>query len=234
LPYTKTVWADGENRYDIKTQASAVVSADIKLVYVGTGVGTAISATVMNNLEQGVYDAYNGAYLSALFTARGMFIRSSAANTPEAVPLDDVGKVLCSDGIDIVYDYAPTAEYAVGDTVLLTANTNRGSSSGSFTTLKTFRANRGGYFRVKGQFSIQNGTYGRVNIFSNGVDVTGTYYRTDATIYQNFSIDTNVYIPRGSAIDVCVRSEDGIRTASVQNVTLCGILAIVANSVITD
>ena len=53
MAYTPITWTDGENRYDIKTQASAVVSADIKLVYVGSG-GTPISATNLNHIDSGI------------------------------------------------------------------------------------------------------------------------------------------------------------------------------------
>jgi len=58
MSYVKTVWVDGDNRYDIKTQASAIVTADIKLVYIGTAAGTALSSTNMNHIEQGIYDAF--------------------------------------------------------------------------------------------------------------------------------------------------------------------------------
>lgn len=54
MVYTKTVWADAANRYDIKTQASAVLSADIKLIYVGSAGGTALSSTNFNNMEDGI------------------------------------------------------------------------------------------------------------------------------------------------------------------------------------
>ena len=51
--YVKTVWADGENKYDIKTQADVVVNDDIKIVYSGVG-GVAISAARLNNAEDGI------------------------------------------------------------------------------------------------------------------------------------------------------------------------------------
>ena len=50
MAYNKTNWVDGQNIYDIKTQADAVIESDIKLVYKGTG-GTALSSTNLNKIE---------------------------------------------------------------------------------------------------------------------------------------------------------------------------------------
>lgn len=55
MPYNKTTWADGENKYDIRDQSNNVIHANVKLVYVGTG-GTPVSAANMNKIEQGSYD----------------------------------------------------------------------------------------------------------------------------------------------------------------------------------
>jgi hypothetical protein len=48
--YIKTVWQDGENKYDIKTQADAVINSDVKMVYKGTG-GTPVSASNLQKIE---------------------------------------------------------------------------------------------------------------------------------------------------------------------------------------
>ena len=55
MSYIKKVWVDGENKYDIKTQADVVVNSDIKLVYKGVA-GTPVSAANMNNIENGIED----------------------------------------------------------------------------------------------------------------------------------------------------------------------------------
>lgn len=61
MPYTKTTWVDGENKYDIKTQNDVVLNSDIKFVYKGAS-GTPVSATNMNKIEQGIYDAHEPTY----------------------------------------------------------------------------------------------------------------------------------------------------------------------------
>jgi len=55
MAYNKKVWVDGENKYDIKTQADVVVESDIEFVYKGIG-GTPASAENMNNIENGIED----------------------------------------------------------------------------------------------------------------------------------------------------------------------------------
>lgn len=59
MGYNKTVWVDGENKYDIKTQADAVINSDIKLVYKGS-TGTPLSAANQNKQENAIADIYNG------------------------------------------------------------------------------------------------------------------------------------------------------------------------------
>lgn len=60
MAYTKTIWEDGENKYDITTQAGAVLEEDVKLVYKGE-TGTPISAQKLNNIEDAIeaLDALN-------------------------------------------------------------------------------------------------------------------------------------------------------------------------------
>lgn len=57
MTYSKTTWVDGENKYDITTQAGVVIEEDIKLVYKGS-TGTPMSATKMNNLEAGISETF--------------------------------------------------------------------------------------------------------------------------------------------------------------------------------
>jgi phage-related tail fiber protein len=57
VTYSKTTWVDGENKYDITTQAGAVIVEDIKLVYKGS-TGTPMSATNMNNIEAGIAETF--------------------------------------------------------------------------------------------------------------------------------------------------------------------------------
>lgn len=57
VTYSKTTWVDGENKYDITTQAGAVIVEDIKLVYKGS-TGTPMSATNMNNIEAGIAEMF--------------------------------------------------------------------------------------------------------------------------------------------------------------------------------
>lgn len=66
--------------------------------------------------------------LKSLFTARGMFIRSSAANTPEAVELGTAGKSIVSDGTDIVYDYPYPTTMVASNTTILSATTERSTT----------------------------------------------------------------------------------------------------------
>jgi hypothetical protein len=60
VTYSKTTWVDGENKYDITTQAGAVIEEDIKLVYKGS-TGTPMSAQKLNNIEDAIeaLDALN-------------------------------------------------------------------------------------------------------------------------------------------------------------------------------
>jgi microcystin-dependent protein len=56
MAYSLTNFTDGQNKYTIKDQSDNVIHADTKLVYSGTG-GTAISSTVLNKMETGIYNA---------------------------------------------------------------------------------------------------------------------------------------------------------------------------------
>lgn len=51
-----TNWVDGENKYDIKTQADEVLHENVKFVYKGAS-GTPLSATYMNKIELGIEQA---------------------------------------------------------------------------------------------------------------------------------------------------------------------------------
>ena len=67
MSYVKTNWVDGQNKYDIKTQADVVINSDVKLVYSGVG-GIPISASNLNKLEQGVYDAHQSLFPTGVIT----------------------------------------------------------------------------------------------------------------------------------------------------------------------
>jgi len=70
MAYTKMTWTDGQNKYNIKDQADTIINADIKIVYNGTG-GTPVSATNMNNIENGIETAINYVETMALINAYG-------------------------------------------------------------------------------------------------------------------------------------------------------------------
>jgi len=57
MAYTKTTWADGENKYNITDQYGNILSSlgNVKLTNIGA-VGTPISATNLNKIEQGIFD----------------------------------------------------------------------------------------------------------------------------------------------------------------------------------
>lgn len=56
MAYTKQVWTDGQNKYNITDQSGNVIESNVKIVNVGVG-GSTFSASRMNNIEQGIADA---------------------------------------------------------------------------------------------------------------------------------------------------------------------------------
>lgn len=97
MAYTKTVWVDRvvatAKRYLLTLISGTTYDIDAVPGTV-TEAGTTVTAARMNNIEQGVYDAYNGAYLKALLTTKGDIPHATAANTPERLGIGTADKAL--------------------------------------------------------------------------------------------------------------------------------------------
>lgn len=141
--------------------------------------------------------------LTSIFTARGMFIRSSAANTPEAVALGTSRKALISDGTDIVWGYPASAQYVASDNAILTANTERTTSSTSYVAIKSFVVKHPGTVRVACQIKSSGGNFARLSL-----DGVNTVYATNETSYQNVSFDMPV-VPFVTK-NILLKSDGGI------------------------
>lgn len=146
-----------------------------------------------------------------IFTARGMFIRSSAANTPEAVALGATGKALTSDGTDIVYAFPESAQYVVSNNAILTANTERTTTSASYVYLKPFVVKYAGTVRVACQIKSSGGNFARLSL-NGGIS---TIYATNETSYQNVSFDMAVTPFVTNNVGLCFDGGGG--TAYIRN-----------------
>lgn len=144
MPYTKTTWVDGENKYDIKTQSDMVLNSDIKFVYKGAS-GTPVSASNMNKIEQGIYDAHEPTYSTDATVTQELttFPSTATKGTLDATlggntqtPYDQYTKLLMHfEGADTSTTFTDQTGKTVtpsGNAQIDTAQYRYGTSSGLF------------------------------------------------------------------------------------------------------
>lgn len=222
---------------DVSNTGSATVNVDTlgaKTLKKMTAAGKANLDTgdiIANGIYFAIYDGTDlilccpTAIMASLFTARGMFIRSSAANTPEAVAIGTSGKALMSDGSDIVYGYSDTVNYVASNNAILTSNAewSGGGSANSWYTAKSFTVKSAGTVRVKYDFKTSAQT---TELGIDGVVKDTTMSTNYYTSYFDLSV-----LP-GVTYNIQIRQPSyNSVTSYVRNVTICADANLNTNSI---
>jgi hypothetical protein len=104
---------------------------------------------------------------------------------------------------------SPGTTYVAGDFNILSANTERSTSSASFTKLKEFLVPGGGVFRVLFDLRSDTGSGNALaRIYRNGVEV-GTQQASVGTSYSTFTEDLGGWLP-GDLCQLYVRQNGGV------------------------
>lgn len=116
---------------------------------------------------------------------------------------------------------------APGNTLLLTANTERSTTSSSLVVVKRFYVTRPGKYRIKGELSRTGGvTTGEVAIELPDGTYVSTGSATQSTLTyptfgSQFTIDMSVSVPWGSFLVIRLSNDSGpAQTGYIQNVTV--------------
>jgi len=158
-----------------------------------------------------------------------------AANDPIKVSTDANGNRVVDGKYVDVGSGVTDAEYllglrpvAPGNTLLLTASTERSTNSTSYVSVKRFFVTRPGTYRIKGQLSRTGGTTkarvvielpdGTLLVASSEATYAGTVYPTYGS---QFSLDMNQPVPWGSFLIVQLLNDSGPgQTGYISTVTV--------------
>lgn len=218
----------------IKASFSNTGSATVNVNTLGAKTMKKVDSTGLVNLatgdiiEGGIYTIhYDGTYIivdnpssiyASLLTARGMIIRASGPNAPEALALGTSGKALVSNGTDVVYDYPSIPKYAASNNVVLTSATEVSHYGGVGTdnvwyTLKYFTIKRDGTVRVKCQAKAVDASGANISI-NDTAPTTQTVWSN----YNNYQWDIDVVA--GGTYLIRLKSTSNFSTLYVKDLTV--------------
>ena len=173
MAYTKTIWADGENKYNITDQSNNILSAleNVKLTNIGS-VGTPISAANLNNIESEV-KASSDRLASILATQSDVSIGTNS--TQAVTPLTLRGLTIAS--------AVPSENLRASSDSIAQV-----SSNSVYVKKKAFTIVTPGTYRVK--FDMQSSGSGTAYclIYKNGV-AFGTERSVTTSGYVTFTED---------------------------------------------
>jgi hypothetical protein len=153
--------------------------------------------------------------------------------------------ILIYDGTDFLVDswsYPYNTVYTPSNNVLLTMNTERTTASSSYVTLKEFKLDRAGLFRINGERKTTYGgdpaTWGgaiRIYNSTRTIALNTPAYFVAPTTYETFTIDTSVYSGVGDSIQIQgIRGSNASADMFIKNITVCGDRAIDSSTIVTD
>jgi hypothetical protein len=198
------------------TGVASLATGDMVANGTYTVIYTTISATpyflVMNPTGQNIP--------TSILTARGMFIRSSGANAPEAVALGMANKALVSDGTDIVYGYPDMPLYSASNNQIMAAASELScNSSAAYQTMMSFVCKYSGEVRVNCDIkSGGNNCTLLVAIAPHNVSVPESNFSGTGT--GNYeSVTTDVYVSAGQRYAIMCKIT--VATGYIKNIAIC-------------